>query len=466
MVSMSKKDIPAVHYPLIASQQTMYYMIKFSIHKSVMQIPTSIVVNQKFDMDLLKKAVNIEIERNDCLRLRFFKLDKEIRQHFLPKVVMNDIPVKHFATREEMKACLEADAQKPVKWLKDEIFRIILFTTPEGHTGIYLNASHIIMDALACGIFYGDLLAVYKALSAGEELPEPLYPYEDAIKADLAYLEDKARYEKDQKFYMDYWTQNGEPFYAGVHGPAYLEKMRKKTKNPNLRVPAAYDMIHDKCEIVRYHVDPEQAKGIFDFCRETKNAPENLVMLGMRTHASAINYRTPDTLMMPLCSRRVTFKTKRMGGCLAQPLQLHSIIEEDSTFKDALAYIFGLRTQLYRHSNFPYMHARVMQQKVFNFKTSQGPSFMMYTWLPLYLPLDDGVEIEFAGYSPGRYIMPLYVFSLPTQSDGGMDFYYMYRPNLIDAGHIESLHKNCIRVITKGIENPDITIGELMDMIS
>lgn len=463
---MSKKAIPAVHYPLIASQQTMYYMIKFSLHKSVMQIPTSVAVNQKLDMELLKKAVNIEIERNDCMRLRFFKLDKEIRQHFLPKVVLDDIPVKHFETKEEMQACLEADAQKPVKWLKDEIFRIILFTTPEGHTGIYLNASHIIMDALACGVFYADLLAVYNALSKGEEMPEPLYPYEDAIKADLAYLEDKARYEKDYKFYMDYWTQNGEPFYAGVHGPAFLEKMRKKTKNPNLRVPAAYDMIHDKCEIARYHVCAEQAQKFFDYCRDTKNAPENLVMLGMRTYASAINYRTPDTLMMPLCSRRVTYKTKRMGGCVAQPLQLHSIIQEDSTFAQALAYMFGLRTQLYRHSNFPYMHARLMQQKIFNFKTSQGPSFMMYTWLPLYLPLEDGVKIEFAGYNPGRYIMPLYVFSLPTQSDGGMDFYYMYRPNLISAKNIDDLHKGAIKVILGGIENPDITIGELMDGIS
>ncbi len=463
---MRKRDIPAVHYPLISSQQTMYYMIKFSIHKSVMQIPTSITVNQKLDMDLLKKAVNIEIERNDCMRLRFFKLDKEIRQHFLPKVVLNDIPVKHFATKEEMQSCLEADAQKPVRWLKDEIFRIILFTTPEGHTGVYLNASHIIMDALACGVFYGDLLAVYNALSKGEELPEPLYPYEDAIKADIAYLADTARYEKDKKFYYDYWTQNGEPFYAGIHGPAFLEKMRKKTKNPDLRVPAAYDMIHDKCEIVRYHVEPVQAKKIFDFCMETKNAPENLVMLGMRTHASAINYRTPDTLMLPLCSRRVTYKTKRMGGCLAQPLQVHSIIEEDKTFREALAYMFSLRTQLYRHSNFPYMHTRVMQQKIFNFKTSQGPSFMMYTWLPLYLPLDDGIKIEFAGYNPGRYIMPLYAFSLPTQSDGGMDFYYMYRPNLISAENIDALHKNCVRVMVEGIENPDITIGELMDRIS
>lgn len=462
---MRKNAIPEVHYPLIASQQTMYYMIKFSIHKSVMQIPTSITVNQKMDMELLKKAVNLEIARNDCMRLRFFKLDKEIRQYFLPKVVLDDIPVMHFKTKEEMQAFLEADAQKPVRWLKNEIFRIVLFTTPEGDTGIYLNASHIIMDALACGVFYADLLAVYRALSSGEEMPEPLFAYEDAIKADLAYLADTSRYEKDKKFYYDYWTQNGEPFYAGVHGPALLEKMRKKTKNPELRVPAAYDMIHDKCEIVRYHVEPEQAKKIFDFCLETKNAPENLVMLGMRTHASAINYRTPDTLMMPLCSRRVTYKTKRMGGCLAQPLQVHSIIEEDKTFREALAYMFSLRTQLYRHSNFPYMHARLMQQKIFNFKTSQGPSFMMYTWLPLYLPLEDGIKIEFAGYNPGRYIMPLYVFSLPTQSDGGMDFYYMYRPSLITAENIDSLHKNCVRVMVEGIENPDVTIGELMDRI-
>lgn len=463
---MKKKDIPANAYALTSSQNSMYMMIKYSIHKNVMQVPTSLAVNQKLDPALLQRAVELELERNDSLRLRFFKEGGELKQYFLPQVTPENITVKHFSSQAEQDAFLEADAQVPVRFLKGEIFRLVLFTTHDGKTGIYFNVSHLAMDAMAVAIFYVDLLAIYASLAGGTDMPEPLYPFEEAVKNDLAYLADKERYEKDKSFYLDYWKDNGEPFYAAVHGPALLEQQRKKTKNPNLRVPTAYDPLHDKCEIISHHVGAEDARKIYEFCRDTKNAPENIIMLGMRTHCSSINYRTPDVLMMPLCSRRVTYKTKRMGGCLAQPLQLHTVIEEDKTFTQALATLFSVRTQLYRHSNFPYLHARALQQKVFGYKMSQGPSCMMYTWLPLFIPSEHGWEFEFKGYNPGRYVMPLYAFSLPNMKDNGMDFYYMYRPNLISAEDIDALHKNCIRVMLKGIENPDITIGKLMDSIS
>ena len=45
-------------YDLIPSQQTMYIMLKYSIHKEVTQIPASLGINTKVDFDLLKKAFN------------------------------------------------------------------------------------------------------------------------------------------------------------------------------------------------------------------------------------------------------------------------------------------------------------------------------------------------------------------------------------------------------------------------
>ena len=60
-------------YELIPSQQTMYLMVKYSLHKQITQIPTSISVDFDIDFNLLTKALNVEFERNDALRLRFFK---------------------------------------------------------------------------------------------------------------------------------------------------------------------------------------------------------------------------------------------------------------------------------------------------------------------------------------------------------------------------------------------------------
>ena len=36
---------------------------------------------------------------------------------------------------------------------------------------------------------------------------------------------------------------------------------------------------------------------------------------------------------------------------------------------------------------------------------------------------------------------------------------------VISADDIEALHANAVKVILKGIENPDITVGELLDMV-
>ena len=453
-------------YDLIPSQNSMYYMFKFSLHKNVMQIPTSVTTDTRLDIDTLKRAMKIEVARNDSLRLRFFRTGDSIKQSFLPSVPDREIPVVAFATREEEEAYLSADAQKSVRFLRGETYRMVIFTNCEGHTGIYFNVSHIIMDAIGIGVFYADLFAVYDALANGKELPPPLERYEDAVKDDLAYLKNEKKYEKDKQFFIDYWSNHGKPFYAGVHGPDLLLKQREKYKDPDLRVPDAYDLVHDKCDILRLHVAPEQAQKIFNFCRETNNAPENLLLLGMRTHCSSINFRTDDTLQIVMCSRRATLKTKRMSGCLAQPLQLHTVIPEDKTFKEALEIMFSVRAQLYRRADFPYMHARKLQMDILHYRNSQGPSCMMFTWLPLAFPAANGIHFTFRSHNPGRYIMPMYVFAVPTLEDGGMDLYYLYRTSYITKEHITALHSNALRVLMRGIDDPGVTIGELLDEIS
>ena len=457
---------PITYYDLIPSQNSMYYMFKFSLHKNVMQIPSSITTDTTLNIDMLKRAMRIELDRNDSLRLRFQKNGDTIKQYFLPSVPMKEIPVVTFSSKEEEEAYLSADAQKSVRFLRGETYRMVIYTNCEGHTGIYFNVSHIIMDAIGIGVFYADLFAVYDALMNGRELPPPLARYEDAIKDDLAYLKNEKKYQKDKQFFIDYWSNHGKPFYAGVHGPDLLLKQRKKYNDPELRVPDAYDLIHDKCDIMRLHVEKDEAQKIFNFCRETNNAPENVLLLGLRTHCSAINFRTDDTLQIVMCSRRATLMTKHMSGCLAQPLQLHTVISEDKTFREALSIMFNVRAQLYRRADFPYMHARKLQMDILNYRNSQGPSCMMFSWLPLAFPEFNGIHFTFRSHNPGRYIMPMYVFAVPTLEDGGMDMYYLYRTSYITKEHIAALHQNAMKVILAGIDDPSVTVGQLLDSIS
>ncbi len=468
-----KKNFEPKYYDLIPSQETMYLMVKYSFSKQLTQIPTAFTVSEELDFELLTKALNIEFQRNDSLRIRFKKQDKKLVQYFLPEVKMNKVPCKYFRSVQQQQEFFAKDAQKPVYFLKDECYRIYFFKTVGGKNGIYLNVSHLNMDAIGVTAFFLDLMAIYISLWFGKELPAPLYSYEEYIQQELEKVANDKKREKHEKFYREYFAKGGEPFYAGVHGPAFLEKQRIKKKNPDLRVPAAYNPIYDKCNMITYHIGTQDAKKIFDFCLENSVAPESLFMFALRCHVSAINYRTEDVFMMATCSKRSTVKEKRMSGCLVQPIQVRTIIPETATFKDGLNEYTSVRTQLYRHMDYPYISARDMSREMYNYGLIQGPACMMFSWIPVPLDFSDfvskeefpnGVEINFHTYDLGRYFTPLYTICSPDPEDKGINLRYMYRVKLSEKHQIEKLHENALKIILAGIENPQITCKELLDM--
>ena len=443
----------------------MHYLVAFSIHKQVTQLPTTVTVDEQLDFDLLKKALAIEIQRNDALRLRFVPGKKKaVKQYFEESVPVPDVKVYSFATEEEQNKVLGKDAQTPVYYLKGECYRVIFYRSFDGRYGIYFNVSHVVSDAFGAAVFFDDLLNVYRALEKGTELPPALPSFEKYVQKQLAYLADEKKHGKDREFYINYWKENGEPFYAGVHGPDLLNKARKK--NPEIRVPPAYDPINDKAEVMHLFISKEDTDAVYEFCKKYMVTPEVVFMFAMRAHCAKINYRAEDVLNIVMCNRRATKSDEKLGGCLAQPLQCRIKTDESESFASAVTKLSSNRISLIRHMNFPYLEALFLQRKEFGFKTSQGPSCLMFSWMPFTLmESQHGFNIRFNAYCMGRYVMPLYAFAVPDKETGRTEFHYMFRTNFIKPEHIEQLHANTIKAIRLGTENPDMTIGELFDKL-
>ena len=461
---MSKK-IPYTLYDLIPSQETMHLMVKYSFKKQIVQIPCSFTAETEINFDLMQKAFEIEIERNDSLRNRFTVVDKQLKQYFIEPYKMT-VPKKFFRSSEEQKAFFDKDAQTPVKFKDCVPFRIYFFRTLGVGGGIYINMSHLAMDALGIVGCIFDMLRIYFALKNNEPIPAPLDSYEDYIQQEFLKLQDEKKQAKHAKFYEEYWDKEKEPFYAGVHGPEFLEKARKKQKNPNLRVPAAYNPLFSSCKQITIPIDADTTAKIFDYCRANSIAPESLFMFALRTHCSSINYRTDDVFMMVTCSKRATVKEKNMSGCLVQPIQVRTIIGEDKTFAEGLKEYTRVRTNLYRHLDYPYIKARDMSREVYGYNLIQGPACMMFTWLPIPIDIDMGFKFNFQIHDLGAYFTPLYTICSPDPATRGINMNYLYRYKLSSQAQIEKLHENALKVIVAGIENPDITVGELLDSCS
>ena len=453
-------------YELIPSQQNIYMLVKFSFHKQIVQIPASFAVGADLDFDLLTRALNIEFERNDSTRLRFVETKEGIRQYFLDEFRMESVPVLHFSTAEEQDAWFEKDARTPVHFFKDEIFRLFFYVGHNGRRGVYFNVTHLAMDAMGMTVFFLDLLAVYKALKTGDALPEPLYSYEAYIQKELERSKNPSRLQKGEAFYKAYFANGGEPFYAGVHGSALLEKERAKKKKPDLHVTsAAYAPQNSKAEVMQIPIDKETSEKIFTFCKEKEVAPETLFTFAMRTYCSAINFRTPDVFWNMMCAKRVTYKEYRTGGCMAQTLQVRTVIPETATFQEGIAEVFRVRAQLFRHLSYPFVFARGMLMKMYGHTATQGVAAFMFSWLPLPVTELGDLDLEFKTYSPGYYFNPLYAICYPDPQTGGIMMHYMYRSRVVTPQNVRSLHEQMVNVILRGIENPDITVGALLDGI-
>ncbi len=461
---MSKKEL----IDLTPPQDMIYFMLKYSFfHKQVIQIPASVIFRKKVDFDLMKKALNIEIQRNDCMRLRFKKQGGKIKQYFIDEYTLDDIPVETFKTAEEQESCLTADAQKTIRFLKDETYRFIFFNSYDGRQGIYINVCHLVMDAAAVFIFFSDLFAVYDSLEQGADLPKPLSKYEDMIKREFDYINNSGKVERDKEFYTEFFKKDGPPIFNAVHGPARLLKAREK--DPGKRVLASFDPIHDKAVLSKNPVSKEDSAAILDYIDKTGCSPECLVQLGMRLYLAQLNKSVNDgiidTYFITLCTRRKTLADKRCGGTATNTLPWRIVLDPNLTFAQAIGKIEEMQHEIFRHQDYPFVKWRDLEGELFNYGMADGASTMMYSWFPLNADSMNGWDYEFTGYCMGRYVMPLYTYSFRDYKNNTLRLAYLYRTNQISQDNIDSLSNNTVKALNIGCKNPDITIKEICDQL-
>lgn len=456
------------YYELSPAQDMINFMLKYSFfHKQVTQIPASVVFTKRVDFDIMEKAFNLEIARNDCMRIRFKKSGGKYYQTFLDEYKVENIEVKTFKTKEEQEAFLNADASKAIHQMKGEIFRTYFFNSYDGRQGVYINVTHLAMDAAAVFVFFADLFACYDHLAEGKELPKPLAKYEDAVKRELEYINNPARVEADRAFYEKFFKDGGEPIFNGVHGPELLKQARIKKKNPNLRVLASFDPIHDKADLIKRPISKEDSDIILKYLDEAKVSPECLVQLGMRLHTAKLNADINDgiidTYFITLCSRRKTLSDKRCGGTFANTLPWRIVLPRELTFEEAIVKIQELQHAIFRHQDYPFVKWRDLENEIYHYSLADGTSSMMFSWFPLEKDTMNGWEYEFSGHCIGRYVMPLYTYAMKDARNDSLKFAYLFRNHKISADNINALHDNTVKALKMGCSDPKITIGEIWD---
>ena len=442
------------YYELNPSQEVVKLQCKYTLFKRVINIISAMEFDTAFDLEIMKKAFNEVVKRNDCLRLRFKKVNKELKQYFVESDNFDTIPYKEFKTEKEQKAFFDKLAKRAIKYKKGVVVEPYFIKTFDGKYLVLIKVCHLILDIYGIHIIFDDLFNVYTALKEGKELPPEPTKFEDVIKKDLETKHSEIRAKKNKEFFDNYFVGKDEPYYAGLHGKE--SELWRKQLDKGKRSAKMYFLRNDTTGYV-HRIDKDTIDKVVEYSKQSKISIANILFYLSCLCASRMNGNVRNMLPLELCNCRATNTEKKCAGTKVQSLGCYTVLDYDKPFSENLTEFVNSQNQLYRHIDFSDQEFEMLVHKTY-------VSSMLETYYPLtfsLIPYRQAEGYNFKIYSNGKGALIAYLALLYDIDKGVIDMAYDVQDKMISEDDVLRYHKNYIAVINQAMDNPSIALGDV-----
>lgn len=457
-------------YPLTAAQKMHHnWILKYGTQQ-VSGVSVVASLKAGIDFGLLKKCIQLEFERYGCMRIRFTKPDKdgEVKQYIVEKD-SRDIPMKDLSgmSMEEADNLMQQWAYETFEGDDIPMCDVTMMKLPDGYNGFFIHMDHRLIDSCGLVVMINDIMELYTHYRFGSEYPRDMADFEMVLEKDIKKASNAKRFAKDKKFWDDQLDQLGEPLYADIQGPSVLEEARKKHGNPKLRA-ADIELDNLFVAVKDYVLEPEPTKNLMDFCMNHQLSMTNLLLLGIRTYLSKVNGGQEDITIENFISRRSTHDEWTSGGSRTIMFPCRTVISPDTDFISAAYEIQNVQNRIYMHSN--YDPALIEEEMRRRYKTPENTTYesCYLTYQPMPVKMDNPHLVNLPQHAKwfanGAATKKMYLTVSHTEY-GGMNFSYHYQTAHLEEHDMELLYYYMMRILFKGIAEPDMTIGEIMECI-
>ncbi len=460
--------MPILYYDLTPAQNSQYQKIREYKTQQVANICVSMTLQSPIDFGLLKKCIEMEYERYDCLRIRFTKAGKDgnIRQYLSNK---ENREIRHedlsWKSEEEAYNIMHSWSEVPFEGDNVPLSEFIMISLPWGFNGMYLKVDHRLMDSCAVTVMVNDIMELYCHFKFGALFPQELTSYTDMLKKDLGKASNEKRIAKDAAYWAGTFKQYGEPMYSDITGNSVLEQSREGHRNPNLRA-ADREMINNQIDSVGYHLDAFATQNLLDFCMNHHTSMTNLLLLGMRTYLSKVCDGQRDITIRNYISRRSTHAEWTSGGNRTIAYPCRTVIDPELTFVEALMEVQDVQNHVYRHANYDPALLSAQMKELFPIPDNTSYESVGLTYQPMPVRLRN----EHLGRIPqknmwipnGSASQKVYLTAMHSSDDMSLGFYFRYQTAHLTEHDIELFYYYLMRILFKGIAEPEMTIGEIM----
>ncbi len=458
------------YYPLTAAQKMHYNWIQRYGTQQVSGVSVVASLKAPLDFGLLKKCIQLELERYGCMRVRFTKPDEkgEVKQYIV-KNDSRDIPLKDLShmSMEEADNLMQQWAYETFDGDNIPLCDVTMLQLPEGYNGFFVHMDHRLIDSCGLVVMINDLMQLYTHYRFQSEYPEDLADFEEVLDKDLKKANNEKRFAKDKKFWDDQLDALGEPLYSDIQGASVLEKAREKHGDRQLRA-ADIELKDIFVDVKDYWLEPEPTKNLMDFCMNHQLSMTNLLLLGIRTYLSKVNNGQEDITIQNFISRRSTHDEWTSGGSRTIMFPCRTVISPETDFMTAAYEIQNMQNRIYMHSNYdPELIQEEMRRR---YKTPENTSYesVYLTYQPLPVKMDNphlmNIPQHSKWFANGAATKKMYLTVSHTEN-GGMNFSYHYQTAHLNEHDVELLYYYMMRILFKGIAEPDMTLGEIIEQV-
>lgn len=456
-------------YPLTKAQKFHFFYRNFCPKKEVLNIGTSLTIQVDIDWQVLKECIYKAYDRCECMRLRFVTdKDGECYQYIVEKEE-RDIEFVDFSDRtmEEAGEVMKSWTQVPFLEEDAPLNRVVMIHTPDGFNGVYLLADHRTLDAQSLICFLRDIIELYSnRMYENVPYPKEMSSYVEQLQKDLAYEAGSKAKERDEAFFHKV-IESSEPIYNGLTGKE-LEKEREKTGNPALRAAVnVSDSVDSALDI--FHLEEEPTKRLMDFCEKYHVSLACLLLMGLRTYFQKMN-GNDDVSINTAIARRATLKEKRSGGTRIHSFPFRTIISPDKTFLEGIYEIRDKQNEYFRHANYDPVSYFAYRSKLYPNDAGRTYEPISLTYQPMTLK-EQGLEklgdikYKTKWYPNGATTQAVYLTVMHRPDDNGLDFNFEHQIKAVSREKLEYLYYYLCKIMFKGSENPNLSIGEIIKLI-
>lgn len=459
-------------YPITQAQSIMYYLFNsYGGNSPVLNIGTGYYWQGDFDLELFRESLYEAMDRCDVFRLRFAP-DKQfgLVQYLAEEsgIEVEEVDLSDMSYDESFKV-MKQWTYGMIDMFYKPLHTVRIIHLNNNYHGMYIKFHHLAFDGYSSKVFLSDVMDIYVSKRTGAPYPKPMKPYLDAVKNELAYLSSEQR-ENDKNYFINLFSTEDEPIFNDYLLENRLFKQREENNNPDQRFVKMFEGEHPESRSAYYEVDTQTTADILESCEKNGLSVACVLMTALRTTLSAFNRNEQDVGHKFMVNRRGNLLEKKSGGIRMHFFTIRTKVSPDKSFREAVDIVENAQNEIFRHSSFHTLEMyHIMHQirGMGNLDQTYDPmSFSYHPYMEIAAENEEQRKTSIGvWYNNDFSIQNMYLTVKHRPSDKGFEFIFEYRLSENPVKDVEVFYNKMLTVLKLGCSDPDMTVGEILDII-